>query len=122
MHAIFRRHLVISYAFLGKDRADAHLFAVLIGGMALFDGIGPKAWALIDTEHAGNATYHAANGAADNGANRTGRTVALARAALDSTRYALGLSDNGNSHCGANGGSSDKTADHDELLQGQWIE
>src|SRR5580693_5190600 len=84
--AVFRRHLVIGHALLGKHRADTHLVAILIGGMMLFDGVGVEARALIDAEHAGDTSDHAANGAAHDGANGTGRAITLAGAALDSTR------------------------------------
>ena len=45
---------------------------------ALLDHVAVKAGTLIDAEHPGDATHHAADDPADHGANRTGGAFAFA--------------------------------------------
>src|SRR5665647_1501765 len=81
--AVFRRHVVIGDAFLRQNRANADVFAILIGRASLLDHITAKAGPLVDAENPGHATDHAANHTADDGADRTGGSLAIPRASLN---------------------------------------
>jgi hypothetical protein len=111
--AVFRRHVVIGDAVVRQNRADPDVIAILIGGAALLDDITAKAGTLIDAEHAGDATDHAANDPANDGADRTGSPLAVPRASLNPTGDPLGLRHDRERHGGDKGGNSDKAADHD---------
>src|ERR1019366_9691801 len=71
-NAIFRRHLVIGDALFRQNRADPDRLVIFVGRTALLEHIAVKAGTLIDTEHPGNATHHAAHDTADHGTVRTG--------------------------------------------------
>jgi hypothetical protein len=111
--AVFRRYVVISDAFLRQNRANSDVLAVLIGRPTLLDDVVAKAGTLLDAKNPGDATDHAANHTADDGADRSGRPFAFSRASLDPTRDPLGLRHDRESHGGDKGSNSDKAADHD---------
>jgi hypothetical protein len=111
--AVFRRHVVIGDALFRQNRANADVLAILIGRASLLDNIIAKAGTLIDAENPGDATDHAANDTADDGADRTGCSFAIPRASLNSTGNPLGLRHNGERHGGGEDSYSDTTADHD---------
>jgi hypothetical protein len=71
-----------------------------------------KARTLFDAEHAGYAADDTTDGAADNGANRTGSALTFPRTAFHAARHTLRLSDGRDGDDGKDGGSSDKTANH----------
>jgi hypothetical protein len=114
-NAIFRRHVIIGDARFRQDRADPDRFVIFIGRPALLDHIAVKTGPLIDAEHPGNATHHAADDTADHGADRTGCAFTLAGASLHATGdpVVLGLCYNRKCDGGDEGSNSDKTTDHD---------
>jgi hypothetical protein len=85
----------------------------MIGGTVLFDDIAAEARALVDAENAVDSPDHAADDTADHGADRAGRSLALARALVNSAGNPLGLGRQGKCHCGGKGSDTDKTPDHD---------
>jgi hypothetical protein len=111
--AVFRRHVVIGDALFRQNRADADVLAILIGRASLLDNIIAKAGTLVDAEYASDATDHAANDTADDGADRTGCSFAIPRASLNSTGNPLGLRHNRQRHGGGKDSYSDKATDHD---------
>jgi hypothetical protein len=111
--AVFRRHIVIGDAFLRQNRANSDVLAILIGRATLLDNITVKAGTLVDAENPGDSTDHAANDAANDGADRTGCSFAISRASLNPPGDPLGLCRNRERHCGNKGSNSEKTADHD---------
>jgi hypothetical protein len=113
--AVFRRHVIIGNARFRQDSADPDRLVIFIGGAALFDHIAVEAGTLVDTEYPGNATYHAANDAADNGADRSGGAFAIAGASFNATRNPsiLGLRHNGQCNGSGEDSNSDKSTDHD---------
>jgi hypothetical protein len=76
--AIFRRHVVIGNARIRQNRANPDRLVVLIGGAALLDHVTVKARTLIDSQNSGYAAYDAANDTAHHGADRAGRSFAIA--------------------------------------------
>jgi hypothetical protein len=114
-NAIFRWHVIIGDARFGQHRADPDRLVIFIGRAALLDHIAVEAGTLIDAEHPGHTTHHAADDTADHGTDRTGRAFALAGASLYATRdpVFLGLSYNRKRNGGDEGSNSDKTTDHD---------
>src|SRR4051812_6843419 len=113
--AILVRHFVIGHAAGRQNGADADVLAVAVGRTTLFDDIAAEARTIVHTEYAGNAADHATDGAANNGADRASRAATFIGAAFDAPRDALGLSERRDRHRGNDGGSSEKTADHDDL-------
>jgi hypothetical protein len=111
--AVFRRHVVIGDAVFRQYRANADVLAILIGRTSLLDNIAAKAGTLIDAEHAGDATDHAANDTADDRADGTGCSFAIPCASFNSPGNPLGLRHGRERHGGDEGSYSDKTADHD---------
>jgi hypothetical protein len=111
--AVFRRYVVISDAFLRQNRANSDVLAVLIGRPTLLDDVVAKAGTLVDAKNPSDATDHAANHTADDGADRAGCPFAISRASLDPTGNPLGLCHDGERHGGDKGSNSDKAADHD---------
>ena len=99
-NAVFLRHVVIGDAVFRQHDADPDVFAILIGRAALLDHVAAKARTLVDAQNAGNAADHAANDAADHGADRTGGPLTVARASLDAAGDALGLGQRGNGEDG----------------------
>jgi hypothetical protein len=71
--------------------------------------------ALVDAEHACNASNHAADDTADHGPDRSRGTFAIPRAPFNPARNPLGLSQRGKRQSGGKRGNTDKTADHDKL-------
>jgi hypothetical protein len=114
-NAIFRGHVIVGDTLFRQDRADPDRFVILVGRAALLDHVAVKAGTLIDAEHPGDATHHAADDPADHGANRTGGAFAFTGASLDAARNpsVLGLRHNGKCNGGDEGSNSDKTTDHD---------
>jgi len=112
-HAIFRRHVVIGDTGLRQNRADADVLGIAIGGTVLFDDIAVKARTLIDAQNAVDAPDHATDDTADDGTDRTGRSLALSGALVNSAGNPLGLRRKGKRHCGDKGSDTDKTPDHD---------
>ena len=88
---IFRRYIVVVDALIRQHSANSDVLTILIGRAALLDDIIAKARTLIDAQNAGYATDHATNHTADDGADRTGRSFAISRAALNSAGDPLGL-------------------------------
>jgi hypothetical protein len=84
-NAIFRRHVIIGDACFRQNRADPDRLVIFVGRPALLDHIAVKAGPLIDAEHPGNTTHHAADDTPDHGADRTGCAFALAGASLHAT-------------------------------------
>jgi hypothetical protein len=70
--AVFRRYVVIGDAFLRQNRANSDVLAVLIRRPTLLDDVVAKAGTLVDAKNPGDATDHAANHTADDGADRSG--------------------------------------------------
>jgi hypothetical protein len=114
-NAIFRRHVIIGDARFRQNRADPDRLVIFVGRPALLHHIAVKAGPLIDAEHRGNATHHAADDAPDHRADRTGRAFALAGASFNATGdpSVLGLRHNGKRDGSDEGSNSDKTTDHD---------
>jgi hypothetical protein len=119
-YAIFRRHIVIGDARIGQNRADPDVLVISIGRAALLDDITVKARSLVDAENPVNSSDHAANDAADHGADRTGRSLALSGALINSADDPLGLRHDRKRDGGNNGKNSDKAADHD-ISQRYWL-
>jgi hypothetical protein len=71
---------------------------------------------LIDAQNARDAADDPTDGAANHGAERTGRTLAFARPALDAARHALRLRHHRHCDNGKKRGSSDQTTIHECLL------
>src|SRR5665213_1358780 len=110
--AVFGRHLVIGDPVLRQDGADPDVLAIRIGRTVLFHHIAVEARALVDAEHAGNSSDHAADDTPDHGTDRSCGTFAIARASFNPARHALGLRQRGYRQSGDKGGHSDKTANH----------
>jgi hypothetical protein len=111
--AVFLRHVVIGDAVFRQHRANADVLAILVRRTSLLDNIAAKAGALIDAEHAGDATDHAANHTADDRADGTRCSFAIPCASFNSPGNPLGLRHGGERHGGGESGYSDKAADHD---------
>jgi hypothetical protein len=76
-HSVFRRNLVIGYAFNGKDRTDGDLSVIRIRAMMLTSGIRAETRALIDSKKTGDPPADRANCSADYATDRASRSVAL---------------------------------------------
>src|SRR6185437_8648399 len=81
--AIFRRHVIIGDAVLGQHRADPDVLAVDIGWTVLFDHIAVETRPLVDAEHAGDPSDHAADDTTDHGADRARGAFAIPRSPLN---------------------------------------
>jgi hypothetical protein len=75
--AIFRRHIVVSHAFLRKNGANPYILAVVIGRVMPLDDIAVKARPFIDAENSVHAADHPADHAADDRADGTGCSFAF---------------------------------------------
>jgi hypothetical protein len=80
--------------------------------VALLDHVVVKARTLVDAENAVDATDNTADDTTNHGAERTGGSLAIARAAFDPAGNSLGGRRDGQHYYGYKGGKSDKSADH----------
>jgi hypothetical protein len=118
--AILGRYIVVGNALFWKNRSDSYIFAVLVGGAALFSDVGMKARTLIDTEHSRDAANDSTDHSTHDCTDWACCTLAVPRTALDASRDALGLGRDGKKNRDGNSGGSDKTADHESSYGGDW--
>jgi hypothetical protein len=86
----------------------------------LFDHIRTKAGALINTKDTGYAANDAADHATHNCTDRACRAFTIPRTPLDASGNTLGLGHNREEDRDNNSEGSDKTADHEDSLCGDW--
>jgi hypothetical protein len=79
-----------------------------------------KARTRIDPEDAGYTANDATDYTTNNRPDRTGRSFTISCTPLDASGHSLGLGCNGKERCDNDNSGSNKTAEHDNSLCGDW--
>jgi hypothetical protein len=107
--AVFLRNIVIGHARLGQNSAYPNVLIVAVGRIMTIGHVAPESRSCVHSQHAVDAAHDTTDDPAYDGADRPGRTLSFARAALDPSRHTLRRRSDGHRYDGSEDGNQETT-------------